>query len=71
MNATTNYTAIIKSNTSDSIFDYDFSSVENATYDQMYDSLVSVWANRSGLVKKTSINSINLSFTLKNSIVKL
>jgi len=71
MNVTTTYTATIKSELTGTKFTFDFSSVVNATYEQLYNALVSCWANRSGMVKKISINSTNLSFTELNSTVKL
>ena len=68
---TTTYTATIKSETTGSEFTFDFSSVVEATYEQLYVALLSCWANRSGMVKKVSINAINLSFTELNSTIKL
>lgn len=71
MKTTTTYTATIESETTGSEFTFDFSAIVEATYEQLYNALVSCWANRSGMVKKVSINSANLSFTELNSIIKL
>ena len=68
---TTNYTATLKSEITGSEFTFDFSAIVDANYEQLYNALVSCWANRSGMVKKISINATNLSFTELNSTIKL